>query len=265
MAIVLGIVVVVAAVACAWLASARARLATRLAAAEAETAELADRLAATAAERDALDAARGEAAAAAARAESEAAATARRADDLAARLAAAEAEAEAARAAAAAAAARGADGDGLWHLLLAHVARRWGAMVGVPPEGRAVVAGPPADQLAEALAREIERLREEVGVDVEMVASAADPDTGRLGDDPEDLVPALLAALELLGVLASTAQRVTVSLGGELVLTGEGWYDPAGELEAVSERAAAAGATLGPVRTDDEAERVEIVVRPRGG
>src|SRR4030095_16525554 len=50
---------------------------------------------------------------------------------------------------------------GLWQLLLAHIAGRWAAMVGVPPEGRGVVAGPAADQLAQALGREAERLRGE--------------------------------------------------------------------------------------------------------
>jgi hypothetical protein len=187
---------------------------------------------------------------------------------------AAEADAASARAAAEAAAAA-ADGhdDGLWHLLLAHVARRWGAMVGVPPEGRAVVAGPAADQLAEALAREIERLREEVGVDVEMSAVTAGEavagregeggEGARLGDEAGDRLPALLAALELLGVLAATAQRVSVTFGRELVLRGEGWYDPAGELAVACERAGGAGATLGPLACDTEEEWAEVVVRSR--
>jgi cell division protein FtsB len=248
-AIVLGIVVVVAAAACAWLAAGRSKLAGRLASATARADALAAERDAAAAERDALAA---------------------RADDLTRRVTAAETSAEEARADLAAMVAASseadADGDGLWQLLLAHVARRWGAMVGVPPDGRGVVAGPPAEQLAEALSREIERLREEVGVDVEMVAKdTPDPAASRLGDDPDDRVPALLAALELLGVLVSTAERVTVSLGDELVLTGEGWYDPAGELATASTRATAAGATLGPVLADEEEERAEVVVRPGGG
>jgi hypothetical protein len=260
--VVLGIVVVVAAVVCAVLARGRAQLAGWLAAAEAARGE---------AER-----ARDREAEAAARATEEAGRQGKRADDLAARLVAAEADAAAARAAAeAAAAAADGDDDGLWHLLLAHVARRWGAMVGVPPEGRAVVAGPAADQLAEALAREIERLREEVGVDVEMSAVTADEavasgereggggDGARLGDDAGDRVPALLAALELLGVLAATAQRVSVTFGRELVLRGEGWYDPAGELAVACERAGGAGATLGPLACDTDEEWAEVVVRSR--
>ncbi|HKE72816.1 MAG TPA: hypothetical protein VKB57_04345, partial [Acidimicrobiales bacterium] len=248
MAIVLGIVVVVAAAACAWLAAGRAKLAGRLASTSARADALARERDALAAERDDLAA---------------------RADDLTRRSTAAEAAAEEARAELAAVVAASssadADGDGLWQLLLAHVARRWGAMVGVPPDGRGVVAGPPADQLAQALSREIERLREEVGVDVEMLApDAPDPGASRLGDDPDDRVPALLAALELLGVLVSTAEKVTVSLGDELVLTGEGWYDPTGELAAASSRATAAGATLGPVLADEEEERAEVIVRPGG-
>ena len=66
------------------------------------------------------------------------------------------------------------DGEGLWSLLLAHVTRRWAAVVGVPPDSRALRASTPDDQLVEALGREIERLREEVGVDVEMSVPGRD-------------------------------------------------------------------------------------------
>lgn len=261
MAIVLGLViaVVVAAVAAVVVSSTRRQLGAQEAAAAAARDEAAAALAAVTAERDEMRTSRDWFEASAGRANLEVERQRDRADDLTTKLAEASA-------AAAASAVDGDGGDGLWLLLLAHVARRWGAMVGVPPEGRAVVSGPPADQLAEALAREIERLREEVGVDVEMAAAPAAGAEGeggaRLGDDPADRVPALLAALELLGVLTATSEQVTVALGDELVLTGDGWFDPAGELAAARDRAAAAGATVGPVTASGE--QVEVVLRRSG-
>jgi hypothetical protein len=129
----------------------------------------------------------------------------------------------------------------------------------VPPEGRTVTSGPGGAQLAEALSREVERLREEVGVDVDLVAAADGP---RLGDDPADRVPVLLAAVEMLGVLAASCQQVTVELGETLVLVGEGRLDPGDELAAVRDRVAAAGVAVGPLKVDAEDERVEVAVHP---
>lgn len=150
------------------------------------------------------------------------------------------------------------DETGLWNLLLAHVTRRWAAVVGVPPDGRTVLGGAPADQLTQALARETERLREEVGVDVELNAPAN-------GDTPDELtgqVAVLVAALELLGVLATSAQRVTVDVGDTLVITGDGWVDPYDELASVYERVTAAGVALDPLDVGEE--RVRLVVRHTG-
>jgi hypothetical protein len=146
---------------------------------------------------------------------------------------------------------------GLWHLLLAHVTRRWAAVVGVPPSNRSVLDGAAADQLAQALARETERLREEVGVDVELTAPAIAPGKGA-PEDAAGQVAVLVAALELLGVLATSAQRVTVDVGDALVLTGDGWVDPYGELAAAYDRVAAAGVVLDPLDVGDE--RVRLVV-----
>jgi len=147
------------------------------------------------------------------------------------------------------------DETGLWNLLLAHVTRRWAAVVGVPPDGRTVLGGAPADQLTQALARETERLREEVGVDVELNA----PANGHTPDELTGQVAVLVAALELLGVLATSAQRVTVDVGDTLVITGDGWIDPYGELASVYERVTAAGVALDPLDVGDE--RVRLVVR----
>ena len=151
------------------------------------------------------------------------------------------------------------DGEGLWRLLLAHVTRRWAAVVGVPPDARAVHGGDPGEQLLQALARETERLREEVGVDVELTSTApADP----AGAEATDRVTVLVAALEVLGALASTAQRVTVEIGETLVLTGDGWVDPYGELAAAHEHSAGAGVVLGPLETGDEHVRLVVHHRP---
>ncbi len=155
---------------------------------------------------------------------------------------------------------------GLWHLLLGHVTRRWAAVVGVPPENRHMIEGDTAGQLAQALAREAERLREEVGVDVEVTATpsaARPPHVGGPGSvaAPTPPVAVLVAAVELLGVLATSAQRVTVDVGDPLVVTGDGWLDPAGELAVVCDRAAAAGVVLEPVEMGHE--QVRLVLHPR--
>jgi hypothetical protein len=156
------------------------------------------------------------------------------------------------------------DDEGLWHLLLAHVTRRWAAVVGVPPDRRALRAGTPDDQFVEALARETERLREEVGVEVELTAATrpAPPSAGGGETTGVERVAVLVAALELLGALATTAQRVTVEVGDTLVLAGDGWLDPYREVAAACERAAGAGIVLGPVAEGDEQVRIVVHHRP---
>jgi hypothetical protein len=244
-AIALVIVIVVAAAACALLARARGDLQRKLTQSEARAREAACRLTAVTAERDELAGSTEWLTASNSRLEADADRQRERTAELEARLDAATR------------AASGGAADGLWQLLLAHLTRRWAAMVGVPPEGRTVVAGPGSAQLAEALSREIERLREEVGVDVDLVA---DDDGAHLGDDPGDRVPVLLAAVELLGVLAASCQQVTVELGDSLLLVGEGRLDPGDELAAVRDRVAAAGVSVTPLVVDDDGERVEVAL-----
>jgi hypothetical protein len=151
--------------------------------------------------------------------------------------------------------------EGLWHLLLAHVTRRWAAVVGVPPDRRALRATTPDDQFVEALARETERLREEVGVEVELTA-AAPATAGGTGTTGVEGVAVLVAALELLGALATTAQRVTVDVGDTLVLAGDGWVDPYREVATAYQRAAGAGIALGPIEEADEQVRIVVHHRP---
>jgi hypothetical protein len=142
-----------------------------------------------------------------------------------------------------------------WAILLATLARRWAGVVGVPPEARGVRSGTVPEQLEEALGREAERLREEVGVDVEMRASAS--------MEPSDPVTFLLAATDVLGVVAAVCERVTIELGDGLVLTGEGWWGPTDELDLARSRAVASGLSAGDVVLDDEDESVTVTLRPR--
>jgi hypothetical protein len=141
---------------------------------------------------------------------------------------------------------------GAWRIVLSILERRWVGVVGAPPDSRGVVPGPVSDQLAEALTRESERLREEVGVDVEV--SVASP------VDPADPVTFLLAATDLLGVLASECERVVLTLDGALVVVGEGWTGPTHELDLARARALAAGAAVDAITVDGES--VTLALRP---
>ncbi|HLM29636.1 MAG TPA: hypothetical protein VK360_06925 [Acidimicrobiales bacterium] len=141
---------------------------------------------------------------------------------------------------------------GAWRIVLSILERHWVGVVGAPPDGRGVVSGPVSDQLAEALTRESERLREEVGVDVEI--SAASP------VDPADPVTFLLAATDLLGVLAAVCERIVLTLDGALVVVGEGWSGPTHELDLARARALAAGTSVDEIAVDGET--VSLALRP---
>jgi multidrug efflux pump subunit AcrA (membrane-fusion protein) len=148
-----------------------------------------------------------------------------------------------------------AEDDGLsgsWTLVLADLERRWAAGVGAQPTIRGVSAGPVAAQLAEGVTREVERLREEMGVDVSLTTGGP--------IEPNDPVVFLLAATNLLGALAATCERVTVVLDGTLLLTGEVWDDLGDDLEVSRSRALTAGAVVDPIDVDDD--QVHITLRP---
>jgi hypothetical protein len=142
--------------------------------------------------------------------------------------------------------------DACWDLLLADLTRRWPVPVTVTvasasaADDEAPAGGAPGsavpDQLAEAFVRELERLREEVGVDAEITVV----DTFA----PEQPVVFLLAALDLLGALTSTCQRVVVKLEHQLDLVGQDWEGRRDELDVARSRALAAGAAVGPLEID---------------
>lgn len=142
------------------------------------------------------------------------------------------------------------DADGRWMLLLAHIARRWAAVVGAPPEDREVTLGAVPAQFAEGLAREVERVREEVGVSVEL--AGAEP------AEPADPVASLLAVIDVLGVLAAGSERIVVDAGETVDLRGEGWSGSPDELAAVQARAAAAGVAIGEIEVDEETAHVSV-------
>jgi hypothetical protein len=142
-----------------------------------------------------------------------------------------------------------------WAILLATLARRWAGVVGVPPEARGVRSGTVSEQLEEALGREAERLREEVGVDVAVHAGGS--------VEPRDPVTFLLAATDVLGVLAAVCERVTIELDGGVILTGEGWFGPTDELDLARRRAVASGVSADDLALDDDDESVTVTLRPR--
>ena len=138
-----------------------------------------------------------------------------------------------------------------WPLVLADMQRRWANTVGVQPADRAMKATEVAGQLAEALDREVERVREEVGVDVSIVVS------GGLAT-PQPVV-FLLAATDLLGAMVSTFERVAIEVDDGLVMVGEVWSELGDDVEVSRQRAVDAGLVVDPVEVDEE--RVRVTVR----
>lgn len=160
----------------------------------------------------------------------------------------------------------GATADGVWDLLLAELTRRWPAPVMALAAAARGEGGEPveadggevdadrsqvAEQMAEAFVRELERLREEVGVDAEIRV------TGSIS--PSDPVVFLLASLDVLGAVTSTCQRVVVKLEDQLNLVGENFEGQRDELDVARSRALAAGATVTPIEIVDDQVRVSVI------
>jgi hypothetical protein len=142
--------------------------------------------------------------------------------------------------------------EGAWTLLLGNLERRWVAAVGVPPDQRGLRGATVTEQLVESLEREIERVREEVGVDVGFTIAEA--------PEPEQPVVYLLAALDLLGAVVFTCERVRIDLDTDLVLVGETFTELGDEIEAARKRALTAGASVDEI--DLQADQVRVVLHP---
>jgi multidrug efflux pump subunit AcrA (membrane-fusion protein) len=161
------------------------------------------------------------------------------------------AEAEARESARKQAEGEGGDPGPSWPLVLADMTRRWANTVGIQPGDRAMKATDVPGQIAEALDREVERVREEVGVDVSVTVS------GDLATTQP--VVFLLAATDLLGAMVSTCERVAVTIEDGLLIVGDVFTELGDDVEASRQRAVDAGLTVDPVEVTDD--RVQVRLR----
>ncbi len=161
------------------------------------------------------------------------------------------AEAEARDAARKAAEGESDDPGASWPLVLADMTRRWANTVGIQPGDRAMKATETHEQLAEALDREVERVREEVGVSVTVTVA------GQLSTKQPAVF--LLAATDLLGAMVSTCERVSLTIEDGLVITGEVFAELGDDIEVSRQRAVDAGLTVDEVEVEDE--RVQVRLR----
>jgi len=138
-----------------------------------------------------------------------------------------------------------------WPLVLADMTRRWANTVGIQPGDRAMKATEVHEQLAEALDREVERVREEVGVSVTVTVA------GQLSTNQPAVF--LLAATDLLGAMVSTCERVSLAIEDGLVITGEVFAELGDDIEVSRRRAVDAGLTVDEIEVEDE--RVQVRLR----
>jgi hypothetical protein len=136
-------------------------------------------------------------------------------------------------------------------LLLADMTRRWANTVGIQPGDRAMKGTEVSDLLAEALDREVERVREEVGVDVSVTVTG--------GLSTEQPVVFLLAATDLLGAMVSTCERVALTIEDGLTIVGDVFAELGDDIEVSRQRAVDAGLTVDPVEATDD--RVQVRLR----
>ncbi|HEY8544726.1 MAG TPA: hypothetical protein VIL36_06750 [Acidimicrobiales bacterium] len=160
------------------------------------------------------------------------------------------AEAEAREAARKALEGQNDDPGASWPLVLADMTRRWANTVGIQPGDRAMKSTEVHEQLAEALDREVERVREEVGVDVSVTVN------GRL--ETKQPVVFLLAATDLLGAMVSTCERVSLHIEDGLLITGQVFMELGDDIEVSRQRAVDAGLTVDEVEVEDDEVRVRL-------
>ncbi len=130
------------------------------------------------------------------------------------------------------------DIDAAWSLLLARVERQWADVVNAGADERGVVDAAHGEQLAQAVQRDLERLREEVGVEATLARSQPVPDGYPL--------TTLLVVLEAAALLAYNSEHVTVDLRDPIVVSGQDWNaDDNARLRLDQLAATAAAAGLG--------------------
>jgi hypothetical protein len=145
----------------------------------------------------------------------------------------------------------GREGDNGWQLLLARVERHWAGVVNAGADERGVVDGPRSAQLIQAVQRELERLREEVGVETTLAPGAPVED--------ELALMTLLAVGEAAAVLASCSEAVAVELGAPAVVAAQDWTGDDEDRRRLDEVTAMTGAA-GLAASVEVAERVAQIV-----
>lgn len=142
-----------------------------------------------------------------------------------------------------------------WRLLLSRIEHQWASTVGAGPDERGITAGGHDQQLAQALARELERLREEVGLHTDATI------TGTMAAVHPLLV--LLTAGELATIAAPHSERLVVELGAGLLVVGEGWTGGLAEGDLLGATLRDAG-LQGSVEATHDSVRVAVGVAGEG-
>ncbi len=109
----------------------------------------------------------------------------------------------------------GQESDTGWPLLLARIERQWADVVNAGPGERGVVNASRREQLIQAVQRDLERLREEVGVETTMAASEP--------VDNDNPLTTLLAVGEAVALLAYHSEHVQVDLRDPTTVSGQDW------------------------------------------
>lgn len=143
-----------------------------------------------------------------------------------------------------------------WHLLLARVERQWADAVNAGADERGVIDASPADQFAQAVERDLERLREEVGVQTTLTATKPAEDV--------DPLTTLLAVGEAVALLAYHSENLRVDLRNPAVVSGEDWSGDDDALQKLERLAATAsvGGLPATVSLIDGVAQVTLGARP---